>query len=86
MILINDHWEHISSLKDISKIIRENYNCDLADKMDELIQDYSYEEYYRLECDLDDAYGEIAVLEDDISKLENDIEILKEKLEEANAV
>lgn len=38
MLRINEHWESVSSLKDISKIIREYYNCELADEMDNLIE------------------------------------------------
>lgn len=38
MLRINGHWESVSSLKDISKIIREYYNCELADEMDNLIE------------------------------------------------
>lgn len=38
MLRINGHWESVSSLKDISKIIREYYNRELADEMDNLIE------------------------------------------------
>ena len=37
MIRINGHWESVSSLQDVSKIIREYYNRELADEMDKLI-------------------------------------------------
>lgn len=37
MLLIEDHWELIDSLNDISRVIREYYNPELADKLDELI-------------------------------------------------
>lgn len=37
MLLIKGHWELIDSLNDISRVIREYYNPELADKLDELI-------------------------------------------------
>lgn len=38
MILIDKYWETVDDLHDISKIIRQYYNRELADKMDELIE------------------------------------------------
>lgn len=38
MIRIKGHWETIASLQDISRIVREYYNCELADEMDNLIE------------------------------------------------
>lgn len=38
MMYINKHWETIDTLEDVSKIIRENYSEELADKMDELLE------------------------------------------------
>lgn len=43
MMYIEGHWETIDSLRDISKIIREYYNRELADEMDKLIEEQ--EEY-----------------------------------------
>lgn len=39
MLRINGHWESVSSLQDVSKIIREYYNRELADEMDKLIEE-----------------------------------------------
>ena len=39
MMYINKHWETVDTLEDISKIIRENYSEELADKMDELLEE-----------------------------------------------
>lgn len=64
MMYIEGHWEFVNSLSDISRIIREHYNYELADKMDELIPDvgYSDNEYFfdrqRLE-ELEDIICEI---------------------------
>ena len=82
MILINDNWVQIYDLQDVSKIIRENFSYDLADELDKLIPEYSDEEYYELQCELDDAYGDIDSLEVEILGLENDIEALKDEIEE----
>ena len=82
MIYINEHWESVHDLQDVSEIIRENFSYDLADELDKLIPEHSDEEYHELKCELDDAYGEIAALEDEISGLENDIETLKDEIEE----
>lgn len=37
MIRINGHWETVTSLQDVARIIREYYNRELADEMDKLI-------------------------------------------------
>lgn len=37
MMYIEGHWEYVSSLEDIVRVIREYYNDELADKMEELI-------------------------------------------------
>lgn len=49
MILVNDNWVQIRDLQDVSKIIRENYNKDLADEFDKLIPEHTDEEYDDLE-------------------------------------
>ena len=38
MMRIDGHWENVDSLQDIAKIIREYYNYELANVMDELIE------------------------------------------------
>lgn len=37
MIKVNDYWENADTLEDISGIIREHYNPELADIMDGLL-------------------------------------------------
>ena len=46
MICIEGYWETVDTLQDVSIIIREYYNEELADKLDELIQDYESQEKY----------------------------------------
>ena len=82
MILINDNWEQVNDFQDVSRIIREYYNYELADKLDELTYEYFDEERYDLECDLNDAHMEISSLEDEVDGLESAIELLNEEIEE----
>lgn len=81
MVLINDNWEEVRDLEDISKIIREYFNEDLADEMDKLIPEHTDEEYQGLEWELEEKDNKIASLEDENDTLENRIEVLEEKLE-----
>ena len=81
MVLINDNWEEVRDLEDVSKIIREYFNKDLADEMDKMIPKPTDEEYQDLEWQLEDRNGEITSLEDENDTLENRIEVLEEKLE-----
>lgn len=74
MILVNDNWEQIYDLQDVSKIIRENYNEDLADELDELIPEHTASEYENLQWD----YYEKC---DKLTDLENEIDDLKEEIE-----
>lgn len=37
LILINDCWEIVETLEDVSRVVREYYNRELADELDELI-------------------------------------------------
>lgn len=37
MVFINSHWENVENLNDVSNIIRDSFNTDLADAMDKLL-------------------------------------------------
>ena len=89
MILVNDNWEQIYDLQDVSKIIRENYNRDLADELDKLIPEHTDEEYEGLEEELwekeniiDDLEGELSALELENEQLQRKIDDLEMQLEE----
>ena len=82
MILVNDNWEQIYDLQDVSKIIRENYNRDLADELDKLIPEHTDEEYEGLQWDYDQKCDKITDLENEIDDLEKEIERLESKIEE----
>ena len=38
MMYIEGHWETVDTLRDISRVIREYYNRELADEMDEQVE------------------------------------------------
>lgn len=82
MVLIDDNWEEVRDLEDVSKIIREYFNEDLADEMDKMIPEHTDEEYQDLEWKLEEKDGDITSLEDENDTLENRIKILEEKIEE----
>lgn len=82
MILVNDNWEQVNDLQDVSKIIRENYNYDLADELDKLIPEYTDEEYEDLLCDYNMKSDKVTDLENEISNLEKENKRLEEKVEE----
>ena len=82
MILVNDNWEQIYDLQDISKIIRENYNRDLADELDKLIPEHTDEEYEGLKDELWEKENRIDDLEDELSTLELENEQLQRKIDD----
>lgn len=82
MILVNDNWEQVYDLQDVSKIIRENYNEDLADELDKLIPEHTDEEYEGLQWDYDQECDKVTDLENEIDNLKEEIERLESKIEE----
>lgn len=44
MILVNGVWENSDTLYDISEIIRTHYNRELANRLDELIEDVEWQQ------------------------------------------
>ena len=89
MIVVNDNWEQIHDLQDVSKIIKEYYNRDLADELDKLIPEHTDEEYEGLKEELwekeniiDDLEGELSTLELENKQLQRKIDDLEMQLEE----
>lgn len=76
MVFINSHWENVENLNDVSNIIRDSFNTDLADAMDKLLAE-AEQRNNNLENDLE---GEIYDLQDTIEEQETDIEILQDTL------
>lgn len=82
MILVNDNWEEVRDLQDVSKIVREYFNEDLADELDKLIPEHTDEEYEDLQWDYDRKCDNVTDLENELSDLEKENERLEDKIEE----
>jgi len=82
MILINDIWYEIYDLQDCVKIIKENYNEELAKEIENLIPEYSDQVYYELQGINDDLNDDIEKLEDELDIAEITIEELENRIEE----
>ena len=54
LIYINDTWMPVENINDVSTIIREYYNTELADQMDQLIPEHTDEKYDELTNDIED--------------------------------
>lgn len=55
MMNIEGHWENVDTLEDVARIVREYYNRELADKLEELIpEDVASAEYL---AELDELRG-----------------------------
>lgn len=76
MVFINGHWENVENLDDVSNLIRESFNTDLADAMNRLLVE-AEQRNNNLENDLE---GEIYNLQDTVKEQEADIEILQDTL------
>lgn len=63
MIRIEGHWETVDTLSDVSRVIREYYNEEIADKLDELVEDYESQENYEEQVrELEDIIDQIRSL------------------------
>ena len=82
MILVNDNWEQIHDLQDVSKRIKEYYNRDLADELDKLIPEHTDEEYEGLKDELWEKENIINDLESELSTLELENEQLQRKIDD----
>lgn len=61
MVRIEGHWERIETLEDISRIIREYYNHELADELDKLIPEAEDESMWKERAEeLEEALNEIS--------------------------
>ena len=72
----------VRDLEDVSKIIRENFNSDLADELDKLIPEHTNEEYYNMEDEIENKDTKICLLEYKITNLESELNELDSKIEE----
>lgn len=60
MIQVEGHWESVADLHDVSRVIREYYNSELADELDDMIGGTSEDAQRILE--LEDLIEEIRML------------------------
>ena len=81
---IEGHWETINSLHDISRIVREYYNSELANELDDLIeaQESEVERLKELTDELDWQASNNDILMDEIDDLEHRIKYLERRLGE----
>lgn len=84
LIYINNTWLPVENINDVSTIIREYYNIELADQMDELFPVHTDEEYYELESELEARKNVISNMQEEIFQLHYKIEKLEAQLSEAN--
>ena len=84
LIYIDDTWMPVENINDVSTIIREYYNIELADQMDQLIPEHTDEEYDELINDIEDKNSMMDDMEDEIFQLNNKIDELEAQLDEAN--
>lgn len=82
MILINDIWYEIYDLQDCVKIIKENYNEELGEEIEDLIPEYSDQDYYELQGICDDLNDDIEELQDKLDVSETTIEELENRIDE----
>ena len=63
MLHIEGRWETVDNLRDVSRIIRECYNSELADEMDSLVENYEVQEKYEKQVrELEDVIDQIRSL------------------------
>lgn len=84
LIYINNTWLPVENINDVSTIIREYYNIELADQMDQLIPEHTDEEYDELINDIEDKSSMMDDMEDEIFQLNNKIDELEARLDETN--
>lgn len=85
MVLVNDNWEQVNNFEDISNIIREHYNYDLADELDKLIRtipEHPDWEYYEVKYDLEEVEWAFSELIDENKFLKEKIHRLEDKIKE----
>ena len=85
MILIKDDWYDIRNLADVIKLIREEFNYGLADRIEELVNELNLDHNSNMsdlqeKCDM--LENECDNMEDRIATLEDEVESLNEEVME----
>lgn len=73
----------MENINDVSTIVKEYYNEELADQMDQLIMKHTNEEYDELEYELTHNGDVINIMQEEIFQLHYKIEKLEAQLSEA---
>lgn len=85
MILIKDEWYDIRDLDDVARLVRDNFDHDLADRIEDLSMELSLDhisDVSELQEKCDMFEDECANLEDRISTLEDEVESLNDEVME----
>lgn len=69
MICINGHFEAVDDIHDVSRIIREYYNADLACELEKLIEDQTLS---------DEQITRLEFLEDEVTNLTDTINAIRD--------
>lgn len=64
MMNIEGHWETVDTLQDVVSVVREYYNSELADKIEEIMGDFDEQEYINRIEELEQIIDQIKELVD----------------------
>ena len=87
MILIKDELYDVRDLDDVAKLVRDNFDHNLADRIEDLSMELSLDhisDVSELQEKCDMLEDERANLEDRISTLEDDVESLQDEIKDLN--
>ena len=79
MIMINNEWQQVETIEEIQRIVAENLSEELAAQIESFLPEHSDNEYWDLECELNDVQNELENLEDEYEWDERRIEELEEE-------
>ena len=71
MIMIKEQWYDVRDLDDVIKLVREEFNYDLADKIEELVDS----ERLDYESEISDLEDEINSINEECDNLKNEIDL-----------
>ena len=77
MIMVDEQWHDVRDLDDVSKLIREEFNYDLADKMDEIVNDLAID----YASDIEDLKDELGRIDEENEELDSKNDDLLEEIE-----
>lgn len=80
MILIKGDWHEIRDLDDAIQLIREDYNYDLAYRIDELVNELNLDH----NSDMSDLQEKCDMLEDECANKDDRISTLEDEVESLN--